>query len=93
MAQGLKPLADKLADKVGITKAAAYDFTRAFVGVLKDTLIEGETVTIQEFGVFSVKQIAPTMRRNPITGENFMADASARVRFKVSPVFRKAVVK
>lgn len=92
MANNIKTLSDMVAESTGITKTAAYDFSRAFIKAMRDTLVLGEKITISDFGTFSVKDIPAMQRRNPQTGEMFMAEATAKVKFKTAPSLRNDLV-
>lgn len=48
-------------------------------------LRRGESVTIREFGTFSVVETPARMGRNPGTGEAVEIKAGRKVKFKASP--------
>lgn len=77
-----KELIGNLAEKLGTSKAESE---RVLTGVLEsiaDTLVSGDGVKISGFGAFSVKSQPARERRNPATGETFMAPASKKIVFK-----------
>lgn len=88
MAQSIKTLSDSAAEKVGITKAVSYEYGKAFVEAMRDALVNGENITIHGFGTLSVKPIPARERRNPKTGGTVQCDATARVKFKTSPILK-----
>jgi DNA-binding protein HU-beta len=47
-------------------------------------LRRGESVTIREFGIFSVVETPARMGRNPGTGEAIQIKAGRKVKFKAS---------
>jgi DNA-binding protein HU-beta len=55
---------------------------------IKGSLLKGDKVTLQGFGTFEVVDIAETQRRNPRTGEKFMAPAHKAPKFKFSNSFK-----
>ena len=70
-------LIDAVANSAGLSRA---DATKAVDGVLDNvtkTLSNGGSVSLVGFGTFSVKARAARMGRNPRTGEEYHADASA----------------
>lgn len=88
MAQSIRTLSDNVAVKVGITKAYAYEFGKAFIESMREALVNGDEIVIQGFGSFSVKQLAARERRNPRTGEPIQCGVKARVKFKTSPILK-----
>ncbi len=51
-----KDLADKLADQFDISRKQANDQVNYIFDCLVDSIIEGKTVTITNFGNFSIKE-------------------------------------
>ena len=51
-----KDLADKLADQFDISRKQANDQVNYIFDCLIDSIIEGKTVTITNFGNFSIKE-------------------------------------
>ncbi len=70
--------------KLGGTKVQAEEIVDGLFGAIIDTLKKGEEVSIAGFGIFSVKQRAARMARNPKTGEQ------VKVAAKKVPKFRAA---
>lgn len=58
-------LAEKIAEKVGLTKKQTEDVLDAFQDVTTAALKEGKEVTITGFGAFSAKHRAARMGVNP----------------------------
>ncbi len=58
-------LAEKIAQKVGLTKKQAEDILETFVTLVMDTLKAGGKVTITGFGEFSAKRRTARMGVNP----------------------------
>src|SRR3989344_2498456 len=77
-------LADWVHGKLGGTKVQAEEIVDGLFGAIIDTLKKGGEVSIAGFGIFSVKQRAARMARNPKTGEQ------VKVAAKKVPKFRAA---
>ena len=58
-------LAQKIADKVGVSKKEAEDMVAAFVSIVTESLTTGGEVTIAGFGAFSAKTRAGRVGVNP----------------------------
>lgn len=58
-------LAQKIADKVGVSKKEAEEMIAAFVEITTTTLQAGSNVTIAGFGAFSAKTRAGRIGVNP----------------------------
>lgn len=71
-----------IAEKGGMTKKAAGETVNLVLGTITDALINGEEVALAGFGKFSVVEVAATERRNPATGETFVAEAHKAPKFK-----------
>lgn len=68
MAISKKEFADRIAEKRGITKKAAYQEVDVFIETVMDYLGEGEIVKFQNFGRFEMKIAKERVGRNPKTG-------------------------
>ena len=77
-------LAEWVHGKLGGTKVQAEEIVDGLFGAIIDTLKRGGEVSIAGFGIFSVKQRAARMARNPKTG------AQVQVAAKKVPKFRPA---
>ncbi len=77
-------LAEWVHGKLGGTKVQAEEIVDGLFGAIIDTLKKGGEVSIAGFGIFSVKQRAARMARNPKTG------AQVNVAAKKVPKFRAA---
>ncbi len=80
-----------VADKTGLTKAAAEKAVVAVTSSITETLASGEAVNLVGFGSFRPKHRAARKGRNPKTGEPMMIEASNSVRFSVGAALKKAV--
>jgi len=77
-------LADWVHGKLGGTKVQAEEVVDGLFDAIVSTLKKGGEVSIAGFGIFSVKQRAARMARNPKTG------AQVKVEAKRVPKFRPA---
>ena len=77
-------LAEWVHGKLGGTKVQAEEIVDGLFGAIINTLKSGGEVSIAGFGIFSVKQRAARMARNPKTG------AQVKVEAKKVPKFRAA---
>lgn len=77
-------LAELVHAKLGGTKVQAEEVVDSLFDAIISTLKKGNEVSIAGFGIFSVKQRAARMARNPKTGEQ------VKVAAKRVPKFRPA---
>ena len=70
--------------EVKATVDAAFD-------ILREQLAAGESVTIQGFGTFEVRERAATTARNPRTGESVEVPAKKVPAFKPARALKDAV--
>lgn len=83
--------AGKLATKMGTTRKEAEAFAKLYEETLTEALVEGEKVALTGFLTYEIVDVDATERRNPKTGETFMADAHKKVKVKVGKVLKDAV--
>lgn len=70
-----------VAEKAGLTKAAAAEAVDAFVGTVTGVLKAGDKITFPGFGTFSVSERAARKGRNPQTGAELQIAASKSGKF------------
>jgi DNA-binding protein HU-beta len=75
-------LAAAVADKTGLSKAAANEAVDAIFNTISDALRGGEEVRILGFGNFVVADGAARTGRNPQTGKAAEIPASKQARFR-----------
>jgi DNA-binding protein HU-beta len=75
-------VAAAVADKTGLSKAAANEAVDAVFNTISEALREGGEVRILGFGNFVVADRAARTGRNPQTGETAAIPASKQARFK-----------
>ena len=76
---------------LGYSKEELGDFINSFIGILSDTLINGEEMRLSKFGNFIVKDKVARVGRNPNTDEKLIISRRKVVSFKASPVLNQAL--
>ncbi|RME81482.1 MAG: HU family DNA-binding protein [Zetaproteobacteria bacterium] len=84
-------LVEHVAQKAGLSKAAAQRAVEAVFGGITEALARGESVAIVGFGTFSVAQRAARTARNPRTGETIQVPASKAPKFKAGKSLKETV--
>lgn len=77
--------------KIGGTKVASEEIINGLIDAITETLKKGEEVSIAGLGIFSVKQRAARMARNPKTGEKVQVSATRVPKFRASKALKDAV--
>lgn len=85
-------LIEAVAAEAGLSKKIVDQVLRATFDVIGRTVIEKGRVTVTNFGTWYASSVAPRMRRDPSTGDEWMQSRTAYPRFRWSPRVRKAVV-
>jgi len=75
---------DALNEEVGLSRSECARLLDGVMNKIADRLVEGETVKIQRFATFSVRQKKERMGRNPKTGEEALISARKVVVFRPS---------
>ncbi len=85
-------LAEKVAEKIGVTKKQAEDMLNAFEEVVTSTLKEGGEVTLTGFGTFTAKKREARMGVNPQKpGEKIHIPAVTVPKFKAGKSLKDAL--
>ncbi|KRC20199.1 HU family DNA-binding protein [Acidovorax sp. Root219] len=84
-------LIEQMADKAGISKAAAGAALEAATEAIKTTLKKGGAVTLVGFGSFSVTKRAARTGRNPKTGEPLKIKARKSPKFTAGKGLKDAL--
>ncbi len=84
-------LAQRLGEKLGVTKKQGGDFLDAFTEEITSLLRKGEKVNITGFGIFKVVDRKARMGINPKTGEKISIAASKKPRFTAGKALKEAV--
>ena len=84
-------LSGHVADAAGISKAQADAAVSAVLDGIKDSLSNGDSVTLIGFGTFSVSNRAARTGRNPATGETLNIKAKNVAKFKAGKALQDAL--
>ena len=84
-------LAERLADRTGMSKGAAKDAVDGVFETIAEALARGNEVRIQGFGTFVTRHRPARTGRNPGTGEQVEIAASTAPAFKAGKTLRDAV--
>jgi DNA-binding protein HU-beta len=84
-------MAKVLQGSLDLTSRTATSATNALIDGLVDQLKKTGKFTLPGFGSFTVTKLKARKAMNPRTGEKIKVKASKAVRFKASPVLKKAV--
>ncbi|OPY01546.1 MAG: DNA-binding protein HU [Syntrophorhabdus sp. PtaB.Bin184] len=81
----------KLAEAGGITRKQADQVYSAFVGMIAESLKNGQRVALPGIGIFSVIARKARTGRNPRTGEEIKIPARKAVKFSSSSVISSSL--
>ena len=84
-------LIDQIAEAAEISKAAAGRALDATVAAVKETLKNGDTVSLIGFGTFYVGERAARTGRNPRTGKALKIKAAKVPKFRAGKGLKDAV--
>ena len=84
-------LAERLAGRTGMSKAAAKDAVDGVFETIGEALANGDEARILGFGTFGTRDRPARTARNPRTGETLSVAASAVPVFKAGKTLRDAV--
>ena len=86
-------LIEQVAQKSGLTKAAAEKAINAYNETVTDALANGEEVAILGFGSFKVAERSAREGRNPATGETIQIPATKVAKFVPGKKLKEAIAK
>ncbi len=84
-------LVELVHEKIGGTKVQAEEIVNAMFDAIVNTLKKGGEVSIAGIGIFSVKDRAARMARNPKTGEPVHVPATRVPKFRAAKALKEAV--
>ena len=84
-------LISAVAEQAGLSKADACKALEALVGVVTDTLKQGNEVRISGFGTFGISERGERQGRNPQTGETITIAASKGAQFTPGKAIKAAL--
>ena len=80
-----------IAEKAGISKAAAAKALKATTDAIGDVIAKGESVQLVGFGTFGTRKRAARKGKNPRTGEAIKIATSTVAAFKVGKALKDKV--
>ena len=83
-----KELAISVTEKLGITQRNAAEIVDTVFATLKNTLVNGESIKLVQFGSFNVRDKSPRRGRNPKTGQSMTITKRQMVTFRPSKQLR-----
>ena len=84
-------IGDRLAGRLGLSKAAARDAVDGVFEAIGEALANGEEIRLAGFGTFAARSRVARTGRNPQTGELLSIPASKSPSFKAGKALRAAV--
>lgn len=84
-------LVDYVANKTGMTKKDVNAALDALVDAVVESVSNGDSVTLTNFGTFLSVRRKATVKRNPKTGEKVNVPAKNVPKFRPGKAFREAV--
>ncbi len=84
-------LVELVHEKIGGTKVQAEEVVNSMFDAIVNTLKRGDEVSIAGIGIFSVKDRAARMARNPKTGEPVQVPATRVPKFRAAKALKEAV--
>lgn len=84
-------LITRIHTQMGISKQESREIVDQLLGIMKDTLAQGEDLLISGFGKFLVRQKRERRGRNPQTRESLMLRSRKVLVFKASGILRSRI--
>ena len=83
-----KELATSVTEKLRISQRNAAEIVDTVFAALKDTLVNGESIKLVQFGTLKVRDKSPRRGRNPKTGESMTIAKRQMITFRPSRQLR-----
>lgn len=83
--------AQKMADRLGVSKKQAAEWIDVFTDEVTKVLQSGEKLNITGFGIFKVADRKAREGINPRTGEKIQIKASKKPRFTPGKLLKEAI--
>lgn len=84
-----KELASAVNDNLGVSQRNASEIIDTVFAAMKDTLIDGESIKLVQFGTLLVRDKTPRRGRNPRTGEAMVISRRKMISFRPSKKLRE----
>lgn len=85
-------LAEAVYNEVGLSRNESAEFVESVLDEVCDRLVDGESVKISSFGVFSLRDKAARIGRNPKTGEEKVITPRRVLTFRPSHVLKDKII-
>jgi len=82
-------LAISINEKLGVSQRNAADIVDTVFATLKNTLVNGKTIKLVQFGSLNVKDKSPRRGRYPKTGESMTITKRQMITFRPSRQLRE----
>ena len=83
-----KELATSVTEKLDISQRNAAEIVDTVFAALKNTLVNGESIKLVQFGTLKVRDKSPRRGRNPKTGESMTIAKRQMITFRPSRQLR-----
>ncbi len=77
--------------EIGQSRKESAEMVESVFAEVSEALVRGETVKLQSFGSFSVRQKGGRIGRNPITGDEMPILPRRVIRFRPSRILKKSI--
>jgi integration host factor subunit alpha len=84
-------IVEKVHERVGFSKKESSEIVDLVLGIVKETLINGEKIKISGFGNFAVREKKMRLGRNPRTGDELEISPRRVLTFRPSSILRKII--
>jgi len=84
-----KELALSVTEKLGVSHRNAAEIVDTVFATLKNTLVNGESIKLVQFGTLNVRDKTPRRGRNPKTGESMIISKRQMITFRPSRQLRE----
>ncbi len=86
-----KELATAVNDRLGVSQRNAAEIVDTVFTTMKETLVDGESIKLVQFGTLAVRKKAPRRGRNPRTGESITISQRRMISFRASKGLRERI--
>ena len=89
-----RELVVKISNETGLVQHQVFDVVQRTLDHITDSLAQGDTVELRNFGILEVKLTKPRVGRNPNQpGSSFVIPARATVKFKSGKILKQQLKK
>ncbi len=89
-----RELVDRISNDTGLVQRQVFEVVQKTLDRITDSLADGQTVELRNFGILEVKLSKPRVGRNPKQpGSSFIIPARPTVKFKSGKIMRQKIAK